>query len=172
LVEDVLTISRSDTGQLKSKPENVKLKQLVSDLVEQIKYLDNDNHLISLECSKGYIEIDPKLIRLIFNNLVTNAVKYSPENTEVKINVNLDKDLTITVIDSGIGIPKEGQELLFEPFYRAENSEKFKGSGLGLSIVKKVVDMLNGTIKVESELGKGSKFVVNIPNIIFVKNVL
>ena len=100
----------------------------------------------------------------IIINLVSNSSKFSPENTSIDIKtINADSELLIIVQDHGMGIPIDEQNSLFERFFRAKNALNIQGTGLGLSIVAKYIEVLNGTIRFESELNKGTIFYINIP---------
>ncbi|MGB4124158.1 MAG: ATP-binding protein, partial [Bacteroidales bacterium] len=125
------------------------------------------NIKIHLDCEEHlYITADSNEMEIILNNLVSNAVKYNKENGEVFITITKkNNQLLISVEDTGIGISKEDTKLLFQDFVRIKSSEtKFvTGSGLGLPIAKRIVELYQGTIDVESEPGKGSKFNVKIP---------
>ncbi len=165
LLEDVLMMSRTDSGKIIFSPEEIDLDELIKCTVAKIEAADDKRHQFNYiyNGKKKNILTDSKLLGITVTNLINNAVKYSPENSKIQINVSLNKLITIEVIDEGIGIPDEGKNLLFEPFYRAVNAEKYKGSGLGLSIVKRSVELLNGTIAVESKIDEGSRFVVKLP---------
>ncbi len=105
-------------------------------------------------------------IKQIFLNLIDNAIKYTPENNNVYVEVYYDKNnLVIKVGDNGIGIPKEDINRIFERFYRVDKarSRDVGGTGLGLAIIKHIVKSLDGTINVKSELGQGSEFIITIP---------
>ena len=96
--------------------------------------------------------------------MLSNAIKYSPENSEVKFSSAIEKlKLKISVADTGIGIPEEEKQHLFERFFRAKNAINIGGTGLGLNIVKKYTDLLGGEISFESEPGKGTTFTIQIP---------
>lgn len=104
------------------------------------------------------------MLRHILNNLISNAIKYSPSVSLVNFELNCqDKWIIFKVQDSGIGIPQDDLQHLFESFYRANNVENIPGAGLGLAIVKKAVDLHGGTITVDSEVGVGTTFTVTIP---------
>jgi signal transduction histidine kinase len=108
--------------------------------------------------------MDGNLLQQILTNLLSNAIKYSPGNEMVNFDLSCETQIVILSIqDRGIGIAREDQEQLFEPFYRAENVGKIKGTGLGLSIVKKCLDLHSGQITVESEVGSGTTFIVKLP---------
>jgi signal transduction histidine kinase len=108
--------------------------------------------------------IDEKLLRHIVTNLLTNAVKYSPQGKEVNFNLKCDRNqATFSIQDRGIGIFIEDQQQLFESFHRGKNVSNIPGTGLGLAIVKKSVDLHRGTITVESQLEVGTTFTVTLP---------
>ena len=108
--------------------------------------------------------MDEKLVRHILSNLLSNAVKYSPAGGQVDLRLRCGRtETTFEVKDAGIGIPKEDQGRLFSTFHRGRNVSNISGTGLGLAIVKKCVDVHGGSISFESEVGRGSTFVVRIP---------
>jgi signal transduction histidine kinase len=111
------------------------------------------------------IKVDEDLLKTVFTNLLENAIKYSPENTKVLISTDeIDNDVVIQVADQGRGIPVEDQSLIFDRFYRAQNSRSnTAGNGLGLYLAKYFVELHNGRIEVESEIDKGSTFTVRLP---------
>ena len=112
----------------------------------------------------GKVNTDASLIRHILVNLLTNAVKYSGADPDVKLTlINNDNDFTIKVRDNGIGISEDDMQNLFESFQRGKNTGAISGTGLGLSIVKRFVKLLDGNISVKSELDRGSEFVVSFP---------
>ena len=108
--------------------------------------------------------LDEKLLRQILENLLSNALKYSPSNTSVEFTLNYHQNQAIFQIrDQGIGIPNQDKGLLFETFHRATNVGTIAGTGLGLAIVKKCVELHKGQIAVESEVGVGTTFTVTLP---------
>ena len=119
-----------------------------------------------LECvpdSPNYA-LDPKLLTHILTNLITNAIKYSPRESEVLVKVDeVNQDLQFMIRDNGIGIPVDEQPYLFEPFHRCNNVGNTAGTGLGLAIVKRSVELHQGTITLESAPDKGTTFLVQIP---------
>ncbi len=107
---------------------------------------------------------DDNILKNIIYNLISNAIKYSNENQDILIMVNVSNNhLNIQVEDKGIGIPLEDQKNLFNRFFRAKNAQNHKGTGLGLNIIKSYLDLLNGNITFESQENKGTKFTVEIP---------
>ena len=108
--------------------------------------------------------LDKKILKNILFNLLSNAIKYSDDGAIIKCSTKVENDfLNIIIIDHGIGIPEEDQKHLFTRFFRANNVENIQGTGLGLNIVRRYVDLLNGEIDFESKLGEGTKFIVKIP---------
>lgn len=165
LLEDVLNFSKSENGRIKIVPSIISLENFVKGAVEEVMCNTKYSHHICVSTNRlGCLLTDEKLLRNILINILTNAIKFSPDKTEVSLNV-LDQDafITMEIRDDGIGIPEEEQELIFEPFTRGRSAANIEGTGLGLSIVKKAVELLNGTINVHSEVGAGSVFKVTIP---------
>ena len=132
--------------------------QLCSSLVEELQLSASSEHPIVFTCQFSRLEgcLDEKLLRHILSNLLINAIKYSPTSSTVNFELICKNDLAIFQIqDSGIGIPIEDQERLFESFHRAKNVGNIPGTGLGLAIVKRAVDLHGGKITVKSEMGVG-----------------
>ena len=103
-------------------------------------------------------------MRHILINLINNAIKYSPENSKIDFQVINDSEISITIIDYGIGIPKDDQQHLFERFFRAANVTAIQGTGLGLNIVQRYVNKLNGNISLKSSENEGTTFKITLPN--------
>lgn len=166
LLEDVLNYSRNEDGKIQIFPTRIDLDDFFRQVVEEVMCSSRHSHHICVSTNAlGSIVTDEKLLRNILINLLTNAIKFSPDKEEISLNV-LDQDdfLEIEVRDEGIGIPEEELDLIFEPFIRGKSAEKIKGTGLGLSIAKKAVELLEGNIEVRSTAGKGSVFIVTIPH--------
>ena len=128
----------------------------------------SQRHHITLDCPPDLPQVcgNEKHLRQVFNNLVSNAVKYSPKGGEVRLAARREKDsVVVTVRDEGIGIPPQALERIFERFYRVDNTARreFGGTGLGLSLVREIVTAHGGKVWVESTLGKGSTFFVSLP---------
>ena len=165
LLDDVLTIGKADAGKLEFEPARVDLKHLCEEIVAEAQTTAAATQRLLLACAADLapVMVDPKLVRRILGNLLTNAVKYSPMDATVSCDVAVhDGHPVFEVRDQGIGIPPEDQARLFEPFHRGTNVGKIPGSGLGLAITKKAVEIHGGTIVVESIVGKGTTFVVRL----------
>jgi signal transduction histidine kinase len=165
LLDDVLTIGKADAGKLDFEPARVDLKRLCEEIVAEAQMTAAATQRLVLACAEDLtsVTVDPKLVRRILGNLLTNAAKYSPMDATVSCQVAVrDGQPVFEVRDQGIGIPPEDQARLFEPFHRGTNVGKIPGSGLGLAITKKAVEIHGGTIAVESIVGKGTTFVVRL----------
>jgi PAS domain S-box-containing protein len=165
LLDDVLTINRVESGKIKLTPESIDLKEFVQGCIDESKNL-SENHQIYLNYGgpQSIYPLDSKLLKFIFNNLLSNAIKYSPNGGRVEVKISSNHNyLRIEVGDEGIGIHNTETSKVFDPFYRSKEAENISGNGLGLSIVKRAVDLHRGEIKVKSELDKGTTFLVEIP---------
>jgi signal transduction histidine kinase len=110
------------------------------------------------------VDTDKKLVRNVLINLVSNAVKFSPDESNIRVDSHVEKRMsTISVQDEGIGISAEDQEHLFISFFRGKNALNIQGTGLGLHIVKRYIDLLEGKVEIHSELGKGTTIQFSIP---------
>ncbi len=166
LLEDVLFMGKVYSGKLNSTFNQFNLSDLLATIIEEIRAIDRGEHTIShlSQQEKSFIDADEKLIHQIVLNLLSNACKYSPSGSEIIVeSFERDDDICIAVADSGIGIPQDELDKLFEPFHRLTNVGTIPGTGLGLSIVKNCVDALGGEIKVDSRMDEGTRFVVILP---------
>lgn len=110
------------------------------------------------------VKLDKNLLKNCIINLVSNAIKYSGEETEIELSTSItDTMITINVKDNGIGIPEEDHKHLFEAFFRAHNTGNIPGTGLGLHIVSRYVSLMNGTISFKSAIDKGTLFTIELP---------
>lgn len=161
MIEKVLIFSQNKIGRIDIKLEAISLKTLLSDVVKQLDF--NSNTLIEIKETgiPQEVNADRELLYNAFDNLISNALKYSPNNEKPRIEINYrEKEVSVHVIDNGIGISAKDQEHLFDPFFRSKNVENIKGTGIGLSIAKSFIEKHNGTLTVKSEINKGSEFIV------------
>lgn len=167
LLEDVLIIGKSEVGAFKVELSVLNLEFIINDIIEDLKSAHKYSNEISLTYNGNFSSItsDEKLMRQILSNIISNALKYSPNNTLVSIELTLNPEFyVIEVTDSGIGISEQDLTHLFDSFYRGNNVGTISGTGLGMPILKRCVDMLNGTIDVQSKLNEGTKFRITLPN--------
>ncbi len=165
MLDEMLIVAELELGRVDYTPVPVETAHLLGSIVEEFRLIDQGDHLLSIAntvmCS---VMAEPRLLRQIVTNLISNAIKYSPSGTAITITLRQDQDeLVLMVQDQGIGIPEESLPHLFEPFHRAANAKGVKGTGLGLNIVRECVDRHQGTIGVESRLGSGTTVTVRIP---------
>lgn len=166
LIADLLDVSKIKSGSLNLNREEFVLNDLVTELVENTKQV-SPAYSIALSLQDAVkINADRDRIGQVLINLLSNAIKYSPDTRTISISVtNGDKEITVAVKDSGIGISKNDQSKIFDRFYRAEgnNEKRFSGFGIGLFIAAEIVKKHSGNIWVCSEEGKGSTFYFSIP---------
>ncbi len=174
LINDVLDLSKIEAGRMDVTSTQVNVKELLTSVVEETQSMAIEQHLaLRVEVEEGIdcLETNPMKVHQILLNLLSNALKFT-EKGEVIISARrmISSDthgdrVALAVKDSGIGIPVDIQERIFEPFYQADGSytRKFGGTGLGLSIVRQLTTLLGGTIEVKSAPGQGSTFTVLLP---------
>ena len=167
ILNDFLSIDKLETGKIKYNYKDFKLSKVINEVVynsnlllkegQRIKYPENIDDM--------YLFQDEKIVELALSNLVHNALKYSPENTTIDIDVIQDYENTTFIIrDEGIGIPEKDKKNIFNRYFRAENALLTQGTGIGLNIVKTHLENLGGKIKFVSQENVGTKFNITIPN--------
>jgi len=169
LINGVLDLSKIESGKVELKPQNVALTGVIASLTRtMMPILTSRKQSLDVEIEEGLplVYVDKGKLAQVLLNLVDNASKFSPDGGKLKVEaVRQDNWCQVSVIDSGIGIKEEDQERIFEPFTRLEDSlvKERGGTGLGLALVKQIVERYGGQIWVESEYGKGSRFTFTLP---------
>lgn len=167
LVEDIILFNQSEIGNLSIQTSLVNLEKLCLEIIGELEVATQQQRIVFFSNGGGReAKIDEKLVRYILNNVLSNALKYSHPNTTINLELlcSTEENTAIfTVRDRGIGIPKEDLSNLFDSFYRARNVGDVSGSGLGLSIVKKSVDLHKGKIAIKSEVGVGTTVTITLP---------
>jgi PAS domain S-box-containing protein len=166
LLDDILTINRAETGNLAFNPKPFDLELYCCQCVEEMQLSAGTGHKFTVTCqgTPCLPRLDEKLMRSILSNLLSNAIKYSPRGGNVRLTLEFQSDLVLLSIqDEGIGIPLTDRRQLFEPFHRGKNVRTIPGTGLGLVVVKKCVDLHQGTISIASEVGVGTTCLVTLP---------
>jgi signal transduction histidine kinase len=169
LITTLFDLNRLQTGQITLRCAPCDLGELVARLVEELKPTLNNHHFeLDLPQEAVVIPCDELRLEQILQNLVQNAIKYSPDGGPIGIRIALDATIALLEVrDSGIGIPEESLPHLFEPYFRAANAERsvMQGLGVGLGIVKELVQLHGGTVSVRSAEGQGSTFTVRLPHL-------
>ncbi len=167
ILNDFLSLGKLEEGKVDLVLEPINLTVLLSDIGEEIKAsLKEGQRMVLGEVPDQHpIITDGRILRNILFNLLSNASKYSGANKDIFIDcAQQDSLFKVSIRDEGMGIPPDEQRYLFERFFRASNATTIQGTGLGLNIVKRYVELLNGSISFSSEYGKGSTFTITIPN--------
>lgn len=163
----LMDISEAETGVMKLTCSEFRLADLMGEIKDLFLYPAEEKHLhLGIHVpSEIRVSADYARLRQVLSNLVDNAVKYTPENGNITIRATQnDTHLAFTIKDTGIGIPAHDLPRIFDRLYRSDKSRSQKGLGLGLSLIKAVVNAHNGTIEVESRPDEGTTFIVNLPN--------
>jgi signal transduction histidine kinase len=166
LLEDVLILGKTESKQTKFNPLKFNFADFIKPILEQVGFSTNHKNqfVVTDHSINSTIYIDEELGKNIFINLLTNASKFSDNKTDIQITIcNTGSLAIIEVIDSGIGIDDNELDTIFTAFNRGSNVGTIQGTGLGLAIVKKAIERHKGEIKIESEIGKGTKVTVTLP---------
>ena len=167
IVNDVLHLSKIEEGKVEINPAEIDIVEICRQVIDSF---NSDPKLLAkvrliTPFNSVLMQLDTRLIFQVINNLVSNGIKYSPDNTNVRVEVaRKNMELHITVSDNGIGIPEADQKHLFKPFFRGSNTTMIQGNGLGLSIVKESVALLGGKIDFKSRQGQGTTFFITFPD--------
>lgn len=171
LINGLLQLAKSEKGDKSLQMIPIRIDEVLFEVQDELQH-QHQNYRISIDFEEipdddesVTINGNKSLLRTLFNNLIDNACKYSENNMAI-INIRFNKsNCIINVADTGIGISKDDQEKVFEPFFRTKNASNYKGYGIGLSICKRIVDIHGGRIILKSELGQGSNFNVILPHL-------
>lgn len=167
ILNDFLSLGKLEEGKVDVNKECLEIEHFLIEVSEEVGSFLKPGQKVSINCLHGVkeFETDVRILRNIMFNLISNASKYSDAGKTINISCELNNGkMTFGIKDEGIGIPKEDQKHLFDRFYRASNAGNVQGTGLGLNIVKRYVDLLDGEITFNSEYGKGSTFLISIPH--------
>jgi PAS domain S-box-containing protein len=169
LVNALLNVSRIDLGTISMDPVPTDVREIADSLLTELTpqwHLKKMNIIKSYDPALPLVNVDPKLIRIVFQNLLTNAIKYTPEKGTITFSITKDtRNIKIIVADSGYGIPKDSQSRIFGKLYRADNirDKETDGNGLGLYIVKSIIENSGGKITFKSVENKGTTFTITLP---------
>jgi PAS domain S-box-containing protein len=167
LLEDFLSLGKLEEGHIRVESTGFSVREFLEESLDEMKPgLKEGQSIIESYSGNGLFVTDKRLLKNILINLIGNAIKFSPDGSRIWFDI-LQKDhkLTVTVRDEGLGISEEDQAHLFSSFFRGKNVVNIEGTGLGLHIVKRYVDLLNGSIELKSKLGTGTTVVVVLPEL-------
>jgi PAS domain S-box-containing protein len=163
ILNDMLSISKLEEGAVSVSRESFNLTEFVTALVQEMRVLcvNSQSLVYHPKGTEREVYLDKKVLRHILFNLISNAIKFSPSDKEITIESEInDKNIHISIKDQGIGISKEDQKHLFERFFRGANATNIQGTGLGLNIVAKYVEIMDGAIECNSTLEQGTTFTI------------
>jgi PAS domain S-box-containing protein len=166
LLNDVLSISKLEEGKTTINLEAFDITAYTVEIIHELQLLaQRGQQIIYKHTGSQNVFLDKKGLRIILFNLISNAIKFSPEKSNIEVYTNVSNEQTDIIIkDFGVGISKEDQENLFQRFFRGRNVTNIQGTGLGLSIVARYIELFNGRIQVESEVNEGTTFNIALPN--------
>ena len=165
LATNILLLSQFENQAIVTSPITFSLDEQIrrSLLLLEKQWASRDLEL-DIDLAEVSYTTDPEMLSLVWTNLLSNAIKYSPQGSKITVLCQENKEeILVTIRDEGIGMSPETQARIFDKFYQADSSRKSEGNGLGLALVKRIVDLCQGTITVQSEEGKGSTFIVALP---------
>ncbi len=168
-VNDLLDISRIESGKVIMKQEPQELKKILEEVLDLLSVIAKEKQIelsLNLPEDLGKVLVDYSQIKRVFINFINNAIKFTPANGKITIQCRkLDKEIQVDITDTGCGIPEEAQEKIFEEFYRVDNpiNQQLKGTGLGLTLVKNIIEAHKGRVWVKSKVGAGSTFSFTLP---------
>lgn len=163
MLNDILTLGRLEAGRMPFTQEKMWIMDVITQAIDSVNM--EANHAKFEEVGAPYpIYADPSLLQHVFANILSNALKYSAATDKISVQIHYQSDeVSVSIIDQGIGIPENEHKNLFQSFYRATNAGNIQGTGLGLAIVKEFINMHKGTIKIKSMLNKGTTVTVKLP---------
>lgn len=166
ILNEFLSLGKIEEGKIEIHIESFNLKEFIENIIYEMSILLKPGQsLVHEHEGDTQLNSDRNLLKHILINLISNAIKFSPEKAPIVVKTHIDTTHTyISIIDQGMGIPNEDKVHLFERFFRASNAINIQGTGLGLHIVGRYIDLINGKIEYKSELEKGSQFIITLPS--------
>lgn len=167
ILNDFLSLDKLEEGIIRNNPVEFEMESFISSTTDELKSILKTGQTIeykNIGNTKTTVVLDSQIMKNVLINLVSNAIKYSPESSPVTVSSEINNEKCLILVkDNGIGIPENDQHHIFERFFRANNAANIQGTGLGLNIVKKYVDLLGGKISFVSQHNKGTTFTVELP---------
>jgi PAS domain S-box-containing protein len=167
ILDDFLSLDKLEQGQVDVEVEGFDLTEFLREVVEDMQTIRKEGQQIHIfNGGESPVVLDRKKLRYILINLLSNSIKYSPEQTVINVSSkSIDGHLVISVQDNGIGIPEEEQKFMYNRFFRANNTGSIQGTGLGLTIVKRYVELMGGDVSFISKVGEGTTFKIRLPEV-------
>jgi signal transduction histidine kinase len=168
ILNDFLSAEKLEEGKVFMRKEAFQIEELINEIIGEINGIIKKGQKINYgHIGSSEVNLDIQMTRNILLNLISNAIKFSGENKMIKINTEVNEDeVKIQIEDEGLGIPLDEQEHLFQRFFRAKNVTNVQGTGLGLNIVAKYLEVMGGKIDFKSEVGQGTIFYISIPKVL------
>ncbi len=169
LITNILKLNKLENQQIQQKPEPFSLTDSLANCIVEFEIL-MENKNIQLDCDLDDVTIfsTQSLLEIVWNNLLSNAIKFTPDGGNINVSLKrMDNNVQVSVADSGCGMTSEVGAKIFDKFYQGDTSHATQGNGLGLALVKRVIDILGGEISVSSELGKGSTFTIILKDVVY-----
>ena len=169
LITNILKLNKLENQEIQEKHEKFNLTEALAENVVEFETIIEKKNL-ELNCDFDDVSVfsSKSLLEIVWNNLISNAIKFTPENGKIDISLKRKgKDAEIKVADTGCGMTSEVGAKIFEKFYQGDTSHATQGNGLGLALVKKVIDILGGEISVQSEVNKGSTFTILLKDVVY-----
>ena len=166
MLEDILMIGRVESGRYVCTPKDFDLIAFCEKIIAEISTIDQNERTFVFKHEDAALPVyqDMQVMQRVIDNLLSNAVKYSPAGSQVLISIQWDgTDVVLQVTDQGIGIPEDDIKYLFQPFQRGSNAGDYPGTGIGLTIIQKSVELMNGSISLKSKVGYGTSFTLRFP---------
>jgi PAS domain S-box-containing protein len=165
ILEDFLSLGKLDEGKVRSQTSEFDLEEFITELIDEITgFLKKGQEIHFDYKGNKQVSSDKRLLKNILINLITNAIKFSDEESSINISADINEmEAVISVCDQGIGIPEEDLKHMFSSFYRGANAMNIPGTGLGLHIVKRFLDLMSGRVEIRSKLGGGTTITITIP---------
>lgn len=167
LVTNILKLNKLENQELSPQYETIRLDEMLAQSLLQFEEkIDEKGLELDCDLKEVYVKSDANFLEIVWNNLISNAVKFTEKGGKIKVMLGAENGQAVVKIsDTGCGISRETGMHIFDKFYQGETSHAQEGNGLGLALVKKVIDILGGEISVESEVGKGSTFIVKLQGV-------
>lgn len=167
LLEDFLSLGKLEEGKVLVKSEKFSVREFIEDTIDDMRGIFKNGQQVDMEfVGTGSFTTDKKLLKNVLINILSNAVKFSPEDARIELKTIQDNgNLSVSVKDKGIGISEEDQQHLFSSFFRAKNATNIQGTGMGLHIVKRYLELVNGSISLNSRLDEGTTVTIEVPEL-------